>query len=374
MTATLSDIIKIMDSIAPIRLAEKWDNSGLQIGDVGWPVRSVMVALDPAPVIVETACRKKKDLLITHHPLIFKPLPKIDLSSPLGDIINKAIQNRLALYAAHTNLDSATGGINDIIAERIGLKNLKVLSEPEKIETFKLIFFVPADYEKKILDILFKTKAGVIGDYKCCSFRSRGTGTYKPGSSAKSFSGRAGEISHVEEIRIEVVVKQDDLDSVITRLKKHHPYETMAYDIYPLNPEIGLQGLGRIGVIEKSTPLGQLADQIRKKLNLKTVRVSGNLELLVEKVAVCSGSGSSLLGDFLSSGAEVFISGDLKYHDARAAEDAGVGLIDIGHFGSEHLVVDVLAEKLRKAISEAELNVSVEACDLEQDPFIVYSS
>jgi dinuclear metal center YbgI/SA1388 family protein len=374
VTATLSDIIKIMDSIAPIRLAEKWDNSGLQIGDVGWPVRSVMVALDPAPIIVETACRKKKDLLITHHPLIFKPLSKIDLSSPMGDIIHKAIQNRLALYAAHTNLDSATGGINDIIAERIGLKNLKVLSEPEKIETFKLVFFVPADYEKKILDILFKTKAGVIGDYKCCSFRNRGTGTYKPGSSAKPFSGRAGEISHAEEIRIEALVKPDDLDSVITRLKKHHPYETMAYDIYPLNPEIGLQGLGRIGVTEKSTPLGQLADQIRKKLNLKTVRVTGNLELLVEKVAVCSGSGSSLLGDFLSSGAEVFISGDLKYHDARAAEDAGVGLIDIGHFGSEHLVVDVLAEKLSKAILEAELNVSVEACDLEQDPFIVYSS
>jgi len=169
-------------------------------------------------------------------------------------------------------------------------------------------------------------------------------------------------------------VKPEDLDGVITLLKKHHPYETMAYDIYPLNPEIGVQGIGRIGVIEKSIPLGQLADQIRKKFNLKTVRVSGNLELLVEKVAVCSGSGSSLLGDFLSSGADVFISGDLKYHDARAAEDAGVGLIDIGHFGSEHLVVDVLAEKLSKAISAAELNVSVEACGLEQDPFIIYSS
>jgi len=182
VAATLSDIIKIMDLIAPVKLAEKWDNSGLQIGDVGWPVRAIMVALDPAPVIVETACRKKKDLLITHHPLIFKPLSKIDLSSPMGDIINKAIQNRLALYTAHTNLDSAAGGINDIIAERIGLKKLKALSKPEKIENFKLIFFVPADYEKKILDILFKTKVGVIGDYKCCSFRSRGTGTYKPGS------------------------------------------------------------------------------------------------------------------------------------------------------------------------------------------------
>jgi len=374
VAATLSDIIKIMDLIAPVKLAEKWDNSGLQIGDVGWPVRAIMVALDPAPVIVETACRKKKDLLITHHPLIFKPLSKIDLSSPMGDIINKAIQNRLALYTAHTNLDSAAGGINDIIAERIGLKRLKALSKPEKIENFKLIFFVPADYEKKILDILFKTKVGVIGDYKCCSFRSRGTGTYKPGSSAKPFSGRTGEITNAEEIRIEVVVKPEDLDGVITLLKKHHPYETMAYDIYPLNPEIGVQGIGRIGVIEKSIPLGQLADQIRKKFNLKTVRVSGNLELLVEKVAVCSGSGSSLLGDFLSSGADVFISGDLKYHDARAAEDAGVGLIDIGHFGSEHLVVDVLAEKLSKAVSAAELNVSVEACGLEQDPFIIYSS
>ncbi|MFO7560713.1 MAG: Nif3-like dinuclear metal center hexameric protein [Desulfobacterales bacterium] len=374
MTATLSDIIQIMDSIAPIRLAEKWDNSGLQIGDARWPVKSIMVALDPAPGVVETACRKKKDLLITHHPLIFKPLSKIDLSSPMGGIISKAIQNRLALYSAHTNLDSATGGINDIIAERIGLKKLTVLSEPEEIEIFKLVFFVPADYERNLLDVLFKTEAGVIGNYQCCSFRSRGTGTYKPGASAKPFSGRVGEITHAEEIRIEAVVRKENLDSVITLLKEHHPYETMAYDIYPLSSEIGLQGIGRIGIIAKSTPLGQLADQIRQKLNLKNVRVSGNLELLVEKVAVCSGSGSSLLSDFLSSGAEVFISGDLKYHDARAAEDAGVGLIDIGHFGSEHLVVEVLAEKLNKAISAAELNVSVEACDLEQDPFIVYSS
>jgi len=362
-----------MDSIAPVRLAEKWDNSGLQIGDVGWPVRSIMVALDPAPVIVETACRKKIDLLITHHPLIFKSLTEINLSSPIGDIIKKAIQKRLALYAAHTNLDSAAGGINDIIAERIGLKELKAFSEPEKIETFKLVFFVPADYENKILDILFKTKAGVIGDYKCCSFRSHGTGTYMPGSSAKPFSGRKGEITHAEEIRIEVVVRPEDLNAVITLLKKHHPYETMAYDIYPLASELGLQGLGRIGVLEKRLPLGQFIDQIRKKLALNTIRVSGNLEFLVKKVAVCSGSGSSLMGKFLSSGADVFISGDLKYHDARTAEDAGVGLIDIGHFGSEYLVVDVLAEKLRRTISEAGLNVSVEACDLERDPFTVYS-
>jgi dinuclear metal center YbgI/SA1388 family protein len=363
-----------MDSIAPARLAEKWDNSGLQIGDVGWPVRSIMVALDPASVIVETACRKKKDLLITHHPLIFKPLTKINLSSPLGDIIKKAIQKKLAIYAAHTNLDSAAGGINDIIAERIGLKKLRVLSEPERIETFKLIFFVPADYENKILDILFKTKAGVIGDYKCCSFRSHGTGTYMPGASAKPFSGRKGEITHAEETRIEVVVKPEDLDEVITLLKKHHPYETMAYDIYPLTPEVGLQGMGRLGVLEKRLPLGQFINHIRKKLGLRTFRVSGNLELLVKKVAICSGSGSSLLGSFLSSGADVFISGDLKYHDARTAEEAGVGLIDIGHFGSEHLVVDVLSEKLRRAILAAGLNVSVEACNLEQDPFTVYSS
>jgi dinuclear metal center YbgI/SA1388 family protein len=367
MSVTVSDIIRLMDEIAPQRLAEKWDNSGLQIGDRNWPVRSIMVSLDPLPEVVADACRKKTDLLITHHPVIFKPLSIIDFSTPLGSIIQRSVRNKMALFAAHTNLDSVSGGINDMISEKIGLQNLTVLSNPEQVEKFKLVFFVPADHEKNILEILFQTKAGIIGNYTCCSFRNPGTGTFYPGSSARPFSGSIGKLSHADEVRIETVVCRQDLDDVVTLLKKHHPYETMAYDIYPLIPEKGNQGLGRVGFLPERLRLDQFSNQVGKALNLKHVRIAGDPGLMVEKVAVCSGSGSSLLGDFLSSGAQVFISGDMRYHDARTAEENSVGIMDVGHFGSEHLVVDFLVRKLRDAIGAKGMDVSVEAC-------VVYSS
>ncbi len=374
MSVKVSDIIRLMNEIAPQNLAENWDNSGLQVGDKNWPVKSIMVALDPLPDIVAEACRKKINLLITHHPLIFKPLSRIDFSTPVGSTIQLSVQNRLSLFAAHTNLDSASGGINDIISEKLGLKALSVLSKPEQLEKYKLVFYVPADHEKKLLEILFQTRAGVIGKYTCCSFRNQGTGTFKPGSSAKPFSGSIGVLSQVDEVRIETIVNRQDLDAVLALLKKHHPYETMAYDIYPLIPENGNQGLGRVGSLPDRLRLDQFSDQVRRVLNLASVRVVGDPGLMVEKVAVCSGSGSSLLGDFFASGAQVFISGDIRYHDARASEEAGVGIIDVGHFGSEHLVVNVLMQKLRDAILAKAMDVSIEACDLEKDPFVVYSS
>jgi len=374
MSVKVSDIIHLMNEIAPQNLAENWDNSGLQIGDKNWPVKSIMVALDPLPDIVAEACRKKINFLITHHPLIFKPLSRIDFSTPVGSTIQLSVQNRLALFAAHTNLDSASGGINDIISEKLGLKALSVLSKPEQLEKYKLVFYVPADHEKNLLEILFQTRAGVIGEYTCCSFRNQGTGTFKPGSTAKPFSGSIGVLSHADEVRIETIVNGQDLDAVVSLLKKHHPYETMAYDIYPLIPEKGKQGLGRVGFLPARLRLDQFSDQVRKALNLTSVRVVGDPGLMVEKVAVCSGSGSSLLGDFFASGAQVFISGDIRYHDARASEEAGAGIIDVGHFGSEHLVVNVLIQKLRDAILAKGMDVSIEACNLEKDPFVVYSS
>jgi dinuclear metal center YbgI/SA1388 family protein len=374
MSAKLSDILRIMEEIAPQRLAEKWDNSGLQIGDKNWPIKSIMVALDPLPEIVKDACQKKIDLLITHHPIIFKPLSCIDFSTPVGSIVQMAAQNQMALFAAHTNLDSVNGGINDIIAEKIGLESLVVLSKPEQLKKCKLVFYVPVDSEQKLMEVLFQTRAGVIGDYTCCSFRNPGTGTFQPSSQATPFSGSIGKLSLADEVRIETVVNKQDLDGVVALLKKYHPYETMAYDVYPLTPEEGQQGLGRVGVLPERLRLDQFSDQVRKMLNLNSVRVVGNPGLMVEKVAVCSGSGSSLMGDFFSSGAHVFVSGDMRYHDARDAEEAGVGMIDVGHFGSEHLVVDVLTRKLRKAVLTKGLDVSIEACDLEKDPFVVYSS
>jgi dinuclear metal center YbgI/SA1388 family protein len=371
MEATIADIIKAMETIAPSWLAEEWDNVGLQIGQKNWPVRTIWVALDPTPQVVGDACRNGVDLLITHHPLIFQPLRSIQLERPEGSIIQTALQAQMAIFSAHTNFDNVNDGLNDALARRIGLEDLKVLRKSGQAETYKLVVYVPVGYEKGILGALFESNAGEIGSYTGCSFRSKGKGTFKPDTSSKPFSGKIGEISHVDEVRIETRVRNNDLSRIVEHIRRHHPYETMAYDIYPLFTAENQHGTGRIGVLDKKMDLLSFALSIKKKLDLNSIKVAGNHELEVKTAAVCTGSGSSLLNDFIASEAHVYISGDLGYHAARTIEAANLGLIDIGHFASEHLIVDVLTNRLKKFLSETGIDVTVEAYRLENDPFMI---
>ncbi len=274
MIATVADIIDVMELIAPSRLAEKWDNVGLQVGKSDWPVKRLRVALDPLPDIVNTACHDNIDLLITHHPLIFKPLSIIDFDTPVGRIIRMAAKQRLAVFAAHTNLDSAKDGLNDLLARRIGLKHLSV--------------FV---------------------DFSQPSLQSN---------------------------------------------------QTLARD----------EGLGRIGTIDTGMELADLSAEIKTKLNLEYVKYAGNPHLMVNKIAVCTGSGSGLMSQFLESDAQVFISGDLRYHDARDAEANQRGLIDIGHFASEHLIVASLKKKLENIIASKGYDIGIDISFSEKEPFI----
>ena len=371
MSATVADIIQAMETIAPSSLAEDWDNVGLQVGQKNWSVKKIWVSLDPILDVVSSACQDDADLLITHHPLIFKPLHSIDFGTPTGSIIHKAALHKMAIFTAHTNLDIVAEGLNDVLAEAIGLKKLEVLGKPVEDEKIKLVIYVPEDYEKKILDAIFQTKAGDIGEYSACTFRNRGEGTFRPGSMATPFIGKIGEITGGNEIRIETVVQKDDLSDVIEYVRSHHPYETMAYDVYPLLTYKNRNGIGRVGELDEKIELKSLALKIKEKLRLKYVKISGNHKLTVKKAAVCTGSGSGMMKYFLSSGAQVYISGDLRYHDARDAEAANLGIIDIGHFASEHLIVDVIAKRLERILSEAEMNIEVKSYNLEEDPFAI---
>ena len=280
MSATVAEIIKIMDQLAPPLLAEEWDNVGLQIGDPRLPVRRIWVALDPSPEVVKAACGKDVDLLITHHPLIFSPLKSINFDTPGGSIIQMASQHQLAIFCAHTNLDIVRDGVNDVLAKRLGLKHLGIL-EPVKVG-----------------EPLKNGNLPLVG----------------------------GEAEH---------------------------------------------GIGRIGSLGKTTRLKSLALMVKEKLKLDFTKVTGNPELKVTQVAICSGSGSSLMQTFISSGAQVYISGDIRYHDARDAESANRGIIDIGHFPSEHLMVDALVLQLKKIFKREGIKTKVEACTIEKDPFII---
>jgi dinuclear metal center YbgI/SA1388 family protein len=283
MTGNVAKFSDVLDRIAPVQLAEAWDNVGLQIGSRHWPVKKIWTALDPLPEVVAKACENNVDLLVTHHPLFFKPIKRIDCDTPLGRIAQMALSCQLAIYSTHTNLDSAVGGVNDVLAERIGLHQLRVLAE-------------------------------------------------------------SGEVKRCND-------------------------ESMADDVYPLAGVDQHTGLGRVGELSSSISLGDFAEKIKTALNIGTVKVVGNLDKRVHKVAVCSGSGSSLLSAALGSGAQVYVSGDLGYHTARDAQQNGIGLVDISHFGSERLIVDVLATSIQNASKALGLDVTVEATSIETDPF-----
>ena len=369
MTATVAQFVRILDHLAPPRLAESWDNVGLQIGNRNWPVKKVWTALDPLPEVVARACKNDVDLLVTHHPLFFKPVKRIDCDSPLGGIAEMALSRRLAIFSAHTNLDSVPGGVNDVLVGRIGLQKVRVLAGPADADMCKLVVFVPSNREKVVLDTLFAMDAGRMGNYACCSFRCEGVGTFLPGAGSSPAVGNIGALTEVQESRIEILVANADLSAVVRALKKVHPYESMAYDVYPLAVRDRQAGLGRVGELESPLPLGGLAAKLKAELNLSAVKIVGKADTVVETVAVCSGSGASLMTAAIATGAQAYVSGDLGYHTARDAQQAGIGLIDIGHFGSEHLVVDVLAALIRESVKASGLSVTVEAVDMEKDPF-----
>lgn len=375
MAIPLADLLDIMETVAPSRLAEDWDNPGLQVGGKDWSVNKIWVSLDPTPEVVSAACQNGVNLLITHHPLIFKPIRSIDPGSAVGKSLELSLCNRMAIFSAHTNLDSVHGGVNDLLAEKIGLADAVPLQPANRANFYKLVVYVPAEDEHELLDALFDTGAGKIGKYHSCTFRNRGMGTFRPGPEAAHPTGETGEVSHADEIRVESVVHQDHLQQVVNHIRKHHPHENMAYDVYPLHDAASYadrsEGLGRIGGLGDPTDLAAFAAKIKTALGLSTVKCAGDPSLKISTVAVCSGSGSGLMPAFLKSSAEVYVSGDLRYHDARDAEAAGKAIVDVGHFASEHLVVRVLADHIRTSLEKIDKTIVVEACPIETDPFSI---
>ena len=368
---SVRDVVRIMENLAPARLAESWDRVGLQTGNADWPVHSIWVALDPLPDVILAACEQNVDLLITHHPLLFRPLASLDFGSPMGALLYRAALSKLSIYASHTNLDKTPGGLNDMLARRIGLNDTSVFAPSQDVELCKLVIFVPAGYEDNVMTALFHSPAGRIGAYSCCTFRNSGMGSFCPESGATPFVGTPGEVSQVNEVRIESIVEKKDVSRILANIRPHHPYQTMAVDVYPLVDIEGRIGLGRIGNLESGVTLRRFGMMVRDKLGLSGVRITGKQDMVVHRVALCSGSGSSLMKSFFASDADVYLSGDLRYHDARDAESAGKALVDIGHFGSEHLMVDEIADFLRQRITEKSWDIRVTACQLEKDPFVM---
>jgi dinuclear metal center YbgI/SA1388 family protein len=369
MLITVNDIIGVMKKIAPPNLAEPWDNVGLQVGDPSWPVQRIWVALDPIPEVIQAAIKQNIDLIITHHPLLFHPLKSINLNKPESKIIADAISHQIAIYSAHTNLDKVTGGINDLLANKLEMIDVRPIIPDTSSDTAKLVVFVPKSHVQQILDALFEKNAGVIGQYSKCSFRNDGVGSFQPGELSNPWSGHEGQFEETDEYRIETIISLKDTSAILSHLETIHPYETVAYDIYPLNQVSANQGIGRVGGLKSPISLQGLADHIIKNLNLSYVRIIGDPDLTVKQIAICSGSGGSLLKNIFSLGVQAYVTGDLKYHDARSIEMNHMGAIDVTHFESEHIFIDDLVSKLQTVMEMRQWLVDILPCPVERNPF-----
>ncbi|HEV3475577.1 MAG TPA: Nif3-like dinuclear metal center hexameric protein [Actinomycetota bacterium] len=341
---TVGGWIELLDSWYPPAWAEEWDNSGLQIGDRSWPAERILVALDATPEVIREAANRECRLLVTHHPLLFHPLDRLDLSDAISASVAQALTSRVAVMACHTNADVASPGVTDALVETLGLTTEGVLEETSAGERVKLVTFVPPEATSRVLDALAGAGAGEIGEYTESSFRVRGSGTFRPSEAARPTVGVKGRLNEVEEDRLEMVVPRQKLETAVRFLIKAHPYEEVAYDVYPLVG--GGAGLGRIARPPMPMTAEELARRCEDRLGL--ARLAGDPAAMVRSVALCGGSGASLTGAALRAEVDAFVTGDVKHHQALDAEAAGLALIDAGHHGTERPFVDHLAERLAK--------------------------
>ena len=365
----LADILKIIDKFAPFSLAEGWDNCGLQIGSMQKEIKSIYIALDPTLDVIKDAKKQKASLIITHHPLILNKINKIIFDTLTGKIISECIKADMSLISIHTNFDSAKGCLNDALAKKIKLKNIEILNPIffKNSDFFKLIIFTPSKYENKIRKTIFEADAGRIKEYEHCSFSCNGKASFKPKATAKPYKGKKCELNYIDEVKIETIIHKKNIYNAIKKVKEIHPYETMAYDIIPLASNDISAGLGRIGEIEKTCLLEDFIPKLKKNLKIKNLRFIGNPKKKIRKIALCTGSGSSFLNDFYNSDADLYISGDIRYHDALNIKAVNLACIDAGHFATEVFFIDVLADMLK---SKIENKIKIIKSNIEEDPFI----
>ncbi len=342
---TVKEIIQPLEAFAPPIYQESYDNSGLQVGDMDQEIKGVLLSLDVTEAILDEAIAHNCNMIVAHHPLIFSGLKRITGCNYVERVVQKAIKNDIAIYAAHTNLDNMRNGVNAKIAEKLGLERTSILSAMGS-SLNKLYTYAPPDAADKVRDALFAAGAGDIGKYSECSFNSRGMGSFRPAADARPAIGEAGGPREtVEEVKIEVLVPKHAQAAILRALFQSHPYEEVAYELVALqntNQEIGAGMIGYFAEpMEESLFLGYLKD----KMKVNCIKYTALRGKTVQKVAFCGGSGSVLLKDAIAAGADVFITGDFKYHQFFDAEGKII-ICDIGHYESEQFTPEIFKEIL----------------------------
>ncbi|MGM8364602.1 Nif3-like dinuclear metal center hexameric protein [Virgibacillus sp. W0181] len=358
-------IFQTMEKETPLNLAFDWDNVGLQVGSYKQTPKRVMVTLDVTEAVVDEAIDKEIDLIIAHHPLLFQSIKQININSVKGRVIQKLISQNISVYAAHTNLDIAENGVNDILCNLLGIDITDNLVDLEHEKLFKLVVYIPKSHAEKVRNNMSLAGAGHIGNYSHCTFQTEGQGTFKPQQGTNPYIGTKDELEFVNEIKIETIVKSSDLTKVIDSMITAHPYEEPAYDIFPLQNKGKALGLGRIGNLANSVPLGVFAEQVKKAFQQSHVRLIGKQDKKVKKVAVLGGSGEKFIQQAKQKDADVYVTGDMSFHQAQDALEMGLAVIDAGHY-IESAMKEALQQFLKKKFGQS---LDIYISETNTDPF-----
>lgn len=361
---TVASIIDELSHLAPLSLAADWDNVGLLLGDRATPVRRVMTCLTVTPETAAEAIEGEAQLIVTHHPVLFKAVKRLTTDTPEGAMLSALLRAGVAVYSAHTAFDDAKGGINDTIAARLGLSDVATLRLREGSRSCKVVVYVPDKDLSRVSEAMFAAGAGHIGEYSRCSFRLPGKGTFLGSEAANPTVGQKGRWEEVDEWRLEVICPDGSLDGVLRAMRQAHSYEEPAYDVYMLRPGPGSIGVGRIGTMSKAMRLEEFCKRVKALFKAGPTQIVGDPGKSVQRVAIVCGAGGELLSDAIRAKADVFLTGEMRYHDYLLAHTKNLALCLPGHHATERFAMEELAEQLQAKWPE----VNVWASEKESDP------
>ena len=366
MTTKISEVIACIEQMAPLAYQESWDNSGVQVGDVNQEVKAVLLCVDITEATLDEAIERGANLIVSHHPLIFKGIKKLTGRNYIERVIIKAIQHNIVLYSAHTNMDKCLGGVNFRIAQKLGLKNICVLA-PEENYLYKIVTYVPQSHIEQVRHAMWAAGAGTIGNYDCCSYSSEGNGTFRAQVGCNPYVGEIDKLHTEPELRLEVVAPKDKIGRVVAAIHAAHPYEEPAIDILPLANEYSQLGLGCVGELDIAITETEMLNYIKEKLGVQYIRHTQTSDRLVSRVALCGGSGAEFIPHAIRAKAGIYITADVKYHDFFGVENQIV-IADIGHFESECCIKEVFYEQISKNF----INFAILKAECDKSP-VVYS-
>jgi dinuclear metal center YbgI/SA1388 family protein len=363
----IEEIAQAVEQIAPLGLAQDWDNVGLLIGNPHKTIKNILLTIDTTRAVVAEAKAQKVDLILAYHPIIWDGLKRVTADGETANIYD-LIKSGISVFCIHTALDVAAGGVNDALADILGIEKAEPIgdyvADPAGLQ-YKIITFVPQDDVNKVANALYEAGAGAIGNYSHCGFQSDGTGTFKPLFGAKPTIGKLGKIEQVNEIKLETVVPSGKVAAVIAALRASHPYETPAFDVFQHCDIENKIGLGRIGNLKKPLSMQKAIANIKAATGCKAVGIVGPTKRTIKKAGVCAGSCGKILNSVIAQGCDLYLTGELKHHQALAAQEAGLTCICLSHTVSERFALKNLATQLKKRLKKISIRISKK----DRDPF-----